>query len=163
MEAKGLIVGIDPGTTTAIAVLDLHGNLLGVKSKKSFTRGEQVHYIQNFGQPIKFAVDTAKIPSTVEKTAAAFNIGVETPEKDLPRKEKSFIAAGFLQKHKKSVEDYHGVSALVAAIVCYNKYENKFRQVERQLTERGLGDRIEEVKRKVLKGISVNRVLEGRP
>ncbi len=163
MGVRGLIVGIDAGTTTAIAVLDLRGNLLGLCSKKNFTQSEQQTYIQNFGQPLLFAVDVVKIPATIEKLAAAFNTRVETPQKNLGRREKSDVVSVFLSKYMRTTEDFHEVSALAAAIFCYNRYENKFRQIERQLSELGFWDRIEEIKRKVIQGISVNRALEGRP
>lgn len=160
---RGLIVGIDPGTTSAVAVLDLKGNLLGLKSKKGFPQNEIQSYVQGFGQPLLFSVDVVKVPTTVEKIAAAFNLRVEAPQKDLGRREKSALVSTFLNKFNKTTEDFHGVSALAAAIVCYNKHENKFRQIERQLKEQGILDRVEEIKRKVIQGISVDRALEGRP
>ncbi|HIK00230.1 TPA: DUF460 domain-containing protein, partial [archaeon] len=160
---RGLIVGIDAGTTTAVAVLDLRGGLLGLVSKKNFSQSEQQSYIQIFGQPLLFSVDVVKVPATTEKLAAAFNTRVEAPQKNLGRRGKSELVSVFLDRYKKTTEDFHEVSALAAAIVCYNKYENKFRQIERQLNELGLDNRIEEIKRKVVQGISVNRALEGRP
>ena len=36
MEKKLLIAGIDPGTTTAYALLDLKGNIVRVESSKEF-------------------------------------------------------------------------------------------------------------------------------
>lgn len=158
-----MIVGVDQGTTSAVAVLDLKGNFLGVLSKKNFSQSEQQSYIQSFGQPLLFATDVVKVPATAQKLAASFNVKVETLRKDLGRAEKSEIVLAFLERYNKTTENFHEVSALAAAIVCYNKYENKFRQIERQLTERGLAERTEEVKRKVVQGVSVNRVLEGRP
>ena len=161
--ARGLIIGIDPGTTTAIAVLDLRGGLLGLRSKKTFSLAEAQNYIQDFGQPLLFAVDVVKIPATVEKIAASFGVRVEAPLRNFRRRGKSRVVAGFLGKYKKTVKDFNVVSALAAAVFCYNKYENKFRQIERQLSELGAQERVEEVKRKVVQGVSVARVLEGRP
>lgn len=162
MGARGLIVGVDIGTTTAAALLDLKGNLVGLKSQKHFQQGAVQQFIQSFGQPVLFATDVVKVPETVNKLAAAFNVRVEVPVKDLGRKEKSELVCLFLEKKEKETDNYHEVSALAAAIVCYNKHENKFRQIDRRLFGLGLGGRGEEIKRKVLYGISMNRVLEGR-
>ena len=160
---RGLIVGVDSGTTSAVAVLDLRGNLLGKVSKKSFSQSEQQSYIQQFGQPIFFAVDVVKPSSTIEKLAASFNVRIEAPQKNLGRREKSALTSSFLNKYKAGADNFHEVSAVAAAIVFYNKHENKFRQIERQLADLGVSERIDEVKRKVIEGVSVNRVLEGRP
>ena len=163
MGGRGLIVGVDQGTTAAVAVLDLRGALLGLHSQKNFSLSEQQLFIQSFGQPLLFAIDVSKVPATIQKLAASFGCVVVAPQKDFGRQEKSETASSFLQKYKQATENFHEVSALAAAIFCYNKYENKFRQIERQLAERGVLERVEEIKRKAVQGISVNRALEGRP
>ncbi len=159
---RGLIVGVDIGTTTAVALLDLKKNLVSIKSKKHFSQAEMQQFIQSFGQPALFATDVAKIPESASKLAASFNIRVESPQKDLGRKEKSSMVGVFLRKNARKIENYHEVSALAAAIICYNKHESKFRKVERQLSEKGFLEKVEEIKKKVLYGVSVNRILEGR-
>ena len=162
MRGRGLIVGVDIGMTTAIALLDLNGNFIGLKSQKEFPQHEMQQFIQNHGQPVLFTTDVTKAPVGISKLAASFNVRAETPQKDLGRREKGELASVFLKKLNKTPENFHEVSALAAAIVCYNKHESKFRKVERQLSERGVFERVEEIKKKVLYGISVNRVLEGR-
>ncbi len=164
MGYKGLIVGIDQGTTTAVAIVDLKGVFVGMKSKKDFSQSEQQEYIQSFGQPLLIAVDVSKIPALVQKLGASFIVRVEAPQKDLGRLEKSEVVSVFLSNYKGvAAQNFHEVSALAAAVVCYNKHGNKFRQIERQLSELGLVERTEEIKKKVVQGISVNRALEGRP
>src|SRR3989338_2438847 len=98
MMARGLIVGVDIGTTTALALLDLRGNLIGLKSQKHFPQYEIQQFIQNFGQPVLFATDVTRAPVSVSKLAASFNTRVETPESDLRRKGKSEIVSVFLKK-----------------------------------------------------------------
>ena len=39
-ESMPLIVGIDPGTTTGVAVFDLSGNLILIKSGKNLARSD---------------------------------------------------------------------------------------------------------------------------
>ncbi len=158
----GLIVGIDIGTTTAVALLGLKGNLISLRSKKHFPQFEIQQFIQNFGQPVLFAVDVVKVPETVHKLAASFSVRVESPQMDLGRREKSSLVVSFLQKTKQKIGNFHEVSALAAAIVCYNKHEGKFRKIERQVWERGATERVEDIKKKVLYGVSVSRILEGR-
>ncbi len=161
-ERKGLIVGIDSGTTTAVALLDLKGVLVGLKSQKHFLKKDLQEFIQQSGQPVLVATDVVKIPEIVSKIAAGFNVKINPVVKNLKRKEKFFIVDSFLDKYGKKAENKHEVDALSAAIVCYNKHENKFRQIERQLIEKGNAHRIEEIKEKAIKGISVDRALAGR-
>jgi predicted RNase H-like nuclease (RuvC/YqgF family) len=159
---RGLIAGLDAGTTTAVALLDLRGNLLDLKSKKNFSKKEVQEFIQQKGQPVLITTDVVKVPKGIVKIASAFNTKTDVIEKNLERKEKKEIVCGFLKKYNKKPENKHEADALAAAIVCYNKHENKFRQIERQLSERGVLERADEVKEKVVRGVSVNRVLEGR-
>lgn len=162
MGHSGLIVGIDIGTTTAVALLDLQGNFLGLKCKKHFSHSEIFEFIQQKGQPVLVATDVSKVPDNVHKISAAFNAIIAAPAKDLGRFEKSALVSSFLEGTKIAADDFHEVSALAAAITCYNKHENKFRQIEKLLDVAGIFGRADEVKKKVLQGISVNRILEGR-
>ena len=160
MGTRGLITGVDIGTTTAVALVDLKGRLVGMKSQKHFLHHEMQQFIQSFGQPVLFATDVVKVPA--QKLAAGFGVRVEAPQKDLQRKEKSGLVGMFLKNFHKKTENFHEVSALAAAIVCYNKHAGKFRWVDRQLAGLNLVGRSEEIKKRVLYGVSVNRILEGR-
>ena len=54
---RGLIVGIDPGITTGIAILDLYGNVVKVCSKRNMGKNEIIRTITNFGHPLIITSD----------------------------------------------------------------------------------------------------------
>ena len=49
---KLLIVGYDPGTTSAIAVMDTKKNVLKITSKRDFIKKEMIDVISEFGKPV---------------------------------------------------------------------------------------------------------------
>jgi len=64
-----LIVGVDPGTTTAYAVLDTRGKLIKTHSSKGLDQGAMIKAITEIGNPIAVGCDKAKPPSAVERLA----------------------------------------------------------------------------------------------
>ena len=51
VEKKHLIVGVDPGTTTGMAILDLEGNLLRLHSSRTMSLKDLIHMIIGFMYP----------------------------------------------------------------------------------------------------------------
>ncbi len=83
-----LIVGVDPGTTTAVAAISISGEPVFFWSKRNSTLAETVDAILEHGYPVLLATDKAKLPAYVGKLAALFKTKAFTPEKDLPVDEK---------------------------------------------------------------------------
>ncbi|MEO2154201.1 MAG: DUF460 domain-containing protein, partial [Nanoarchaeota archaeon] len=103
-----LIVGVDPGTTTALAALDLKGNLVFTWSKKNTTEQEVINKIIEYGQPIVFATDKSKIPSFIKKLSDRFLVDVFAPKKDLNVNFKKQLVKEFGFK----VDNIHELDAL---------------------------------------------------
>ena len=59
---KLLIVGIDPGMTTAYAVLDIEGNFIHSHSSKQFDLNMIISETIRMGKAILVGTDKAKIP-----------------------------------------------------------------------------------------------------
>lgn len=138
---KPLIVGIDVGTTSGIAVFDLKRNLLYSGSKRGFSTSEIINKILNFGKPLIIATDKKKAPSKINKIAASFNCKVFSPDHDLSVEEKESIV-------KISIKNSHEKDALAAALFAYRRHGAKFTSIDRTLAIMNLekfSDRVKEM------------------
>jgi Uncharacterized conserved protein len=68
-----VIVGIDPGTTTAVAVLGLDGDVLDVHSTRTADTADVIEWLVERGRPIVVAADVTPIPETVEQFRRSFD------------------------------------------------------------------------------------------
>jgi len=143
-ERKRTIVGIDPGATSAIAVLDLKGNTRKVESEKHMGTKGIVRKISESGKPVLVATDKEKLPSAVEEVASSFGAEVFTPEEDLSVHGKKELT----RKH--DYENLHERDAMAAALNAYNSLKNKFRNIEARMDDLNLQDLTPEVKEAVV-------------
>src|SRR5512136_2140504 len=82
-KPKYLIVGIDPGTTTAVAALDLEGNLQYLGSSRQMTMSDVIEAIYKAGKPLIIASDVRDMPFSVEKIRRAFSGVAFSPRQDM--------------------------------------------------------------------------------
>ncbi len=143
------IVGIDPGSTTAVAAVDLRGNLIDVRSKKSWSSGEVVEYISSLGKPVVVATDKSNPPEFVSKIRASFNAVLYTPKEDLSVEKKKGLTAKY-----RLIND-HERDALAAALDAYNSYKSKLINVEKRLPAGMDSDR---VKAEVIRGTPLKEI-----
>jgi len=136
---------LDPGTTTAIAILDMRGNVLWVGSGKFYGREKIVNKILEFGRPLVVATDRRIPPAVVEKIAASFDSLLYVPEHELSKTEKDETVGRFRTSNR------HERDALASALRAYRKYNQLFRKIELVLSEMGLSHLEENVKEMVLK------------
>ena len=148
-----VIVGIDPGTTIAIAAVDLKGNLVGTWSGRDEGKARTLEHMRRFGMPCLFAADVARAPDTVAKLSASCNVRLFTPPRDMTQAEKLELA-----KHEPHANE-HELDAIAAALRAYHHHENKFRLIDREMAEQGLEARADEVKKLAINGLSVHQSL----
>ena len=127
------IVGIDPGTTAAVALLDLEGNIINIQSKKEFSKSEIVNFILSNCKPIIIGTDVTKIPHMVKKIAATFGVKIWSPKEEISSDEKDRLVKNF---YKFSL-DSHSSDALSAAILTFKKYKELFNHVKSHLKKTG--------------------------
>ena len=151
-----LILGIDPGITTGIAILDINGNLLYIDSGKNLDRSRIAEIARSFGKPVIVAVDVADPPDLAKKLASLWNASLFTPPQDLSPQEKRMLAARVLD----SVEDSHARDALAAAVKAYLTLKSKLESIERHLEKMGIDVNVEDVKAEVVRGATVAEALE---
>jgi predicted RNase H-like nuclease (RuvC/YqgF family) len=118
-----VLVGIDPGTTTAVAIVGLDGTVLDVLSTRTADTAAVIEWIVERGRPVVVAADVAGMPSTVEKIRRSFAAAGWVPERDLPIDEK---------QHRTREEGYdndHERDALAAALHAFDDYADTFERI----------------------------------
>jgi predicted RNase H-like nuclease (RuvC/YqgF family) len=145
-----IIVGIDPGTTTAIAVLTLEGELRMLHSSRTISVPDVIEMIAEQGRPLIIASDVFPTPNTVEKIRRAFNAVLGSPEDIITTEDKIEFAKpyGYSNNHERD--------AIAAAVSVYRKNRNKFEQIKRKIPH---GVDADEAIAQVVRGKSVDAVI----
>ncbi|MFB6309635.1 MAG: DUF460 domain-containing protein [Salinirussus sp.] len=129
-----VIVGVDPGTTTAVAIVSLEGTLLDSMSSRTADTATVTEWIIERGRPTVVAADVTPMPETVEKLRRSFDAAGWTPERDLPVDEKL---------HRTRNLEYandHERDAAAAALSAYDDHADQFERVAAKVpAERDLG------------------------
>ncbi|MEM3126472.1 MAG: DUF460 domain-containing protein [Candidatus Woesearchaeota archaeon] len=151
-----LIAGIDPGTTSAYALLDLDGNLIAKKSGKGLDLNNVLGEITEYGKIIAIGCDKKTIPSFVQKVAARLNAKTFSPKEDLKVDEKK----DFIKKYQKT-ENSHEADALASAVFAYNSILATINKVRAVLKDENKQEKESEVIEIVLKEeIPIREVLQ---
>lgn len=150
---KYLIVGIDPGTTIGIAVIDLNGELIKVQSSRQMTMADVIELIWSLGKPIIVASDVVPMPFTVEKIRRAFQAVPFTPRQDIPVETKYELAGKF------GYGNDHERDALTAALEAFRFWKHKFSGILKRVPQ---SVDLDEVKAGIIKGQSLEKILSDR-
>ncbi|PSQ04989.1 DUF460 domain-containing protein [Halobacteriales archaeon QS_6_71_20] len=146
-----VIVGIDPGTTTAAAVIGLDGAIFDVFSTRTADTAGVIEWLIERGRPVIVAADVTPMPETVERFRRSFEAAGWTPTSDLPVDEK-------LHRTREATYDNdHERDALAAALFAFDDHEDQFARVGEQ-TPAGV-DRAEVIARVVADEQSVEGAL----
>ena len=145
-----IIVGIDPGTTTAIAVVTLEGELRMLHSSRTISIPDVIEMIAEQGRPLIIASDVFPTPNAVEKIRRAFNAVLGSPENVLSAEAKIELATpyGYSNNHERD--------AIAAAVSVYRKNKNKFEQIKKKIPH---GMDADEVIAQVVRGKAVDAAI----
>ena len=149
-KPRYLIVGIDPGTTTAVAALDLDGNLLHIASSRQMNMGDVVESLYRVGKPLIIASDVQEMPYSVEKIRRAFSAVAYTPKQDVSVETKIELTSAFPYGND------HERDALSAALDAYRQYRHKFQNLLKRIPP---GHDLDEVRARVIRGQSLDQVI----
>jgi predicted RNase H-like nuclease (RuvC/YqgF family) len=118
-----VVVGVDPGTTTAAAVCGLDGEVLDVTSTRTADHGAIVEWLIERGRPVVVAADVTPMPRAVEKVRRSFEAAGWTPGTDLPVDEKLHRTrdAGYDNDHERD--------ALAAALFACDDHADQFARI----------------------------------
>ncbi len=131
---KPLIVGFDPGTTAALAIIDTEGQLLFLTSKKEMSKKEILKNITARGKPIIVCADRNPLPHNVEKLASSFGCKVFYPITSLSGSEKIKLIEDFSDK----IKNDHERDALASALKAYKHYISLFYKARMELEKKEL-------------------------
>jgi predicted RNase H-like nuclease (RuvC/YqgF family) len=117
-----VFVGIDPGTTTAVALVALDGRVLDVTSTRTADTAEVIEWIIERGRPVVVAADVTPMPATVEKIRASFDAAGWAPDTDLPVDEKQH------RTREEGYDDDHQRDAMAAALFARDAHADQIRR-----------------------------------
>jgi predicted RNase H-like nuclease (RuvC/YqgF family) len=125
-----IVVGIDPGTTTAAATVGLDGEVLDVLSTRTADTAALIEWIIERGRPVIVAADVTPMPETVEKIRRSFDAAGWEPDRDLPVD---------VKKHRTRETGYdndHERDAIAAALGAYDAHSDQFDRIARKVPPR---------------------------
>ncbi len=144
-----LILGVDPGTTTAYALLDLQGNLKKLKSAKGLTLGKLIGEVVDEGKIIVVGTDVKYNPKFVEKICSILGAKLLSPGDNIKAGMKDRITSSY------KVKDDHQRDALASALLAYKKVKDIFDKVDLRLKEIAKEHLSDDVKLLALHGYSI--------
>ncbi|UCG90112.1 MAG: DUF460 domain-containing protein [Candidatus Heimdallarchaeota archaeon] len=161
---RNIILGVDPGTTTGIAVIDLmKGNVLYLKSKRECGISEIIRTASNFGKICCVAADVTPIPATVEKIAKITGAKLLSPSVLISAAAKR----EYLQEYRDVTVNYshlnsHERDALFGAIKAYNSLKEQLTKITHvvQDSHPELISKLSEIQRLVISGNSIANAIE---
>lgn len=142
---KNLIVGVDPGTTIGIAMLDFDGNILTLRSTKMFSRSKIVRMVSQRGTAIIIATDVIPTPDFVQKLANTLKARLYAPSRILSVAEKQEIVQQYIKQKRIKVADSHQRDALASAIKAYSNFRGMFEKIKAHVKETGVNLSYDEV------------------
>ncbi|MEM3639241.1 MAG: DUF460 domain-containing protein [Fervidicoccaceae archaeon] len=160
MESKPLIVGIDPGMTYGIAILDIDGKIIYAGSWHKMSRLDAVEFIEKYGKPIVVATDVFPVPNSVKKIASQFGSEIFVPEKILSVEEKRTMVEEARKIGEIENVDAHTRDALAAAYAAYKALSRKLAEVNTYLQKTGLNLPADRIKRRIIEGASLADAVE---
>ncbi|MBA5942398.1 MAG: DUF460 domain-containing protein, partial [Methanophagales archaeon] len=151
-ERRYTIVGIDPGTTIGLAIIDLDGKAVEVFSAKNYPISAAIAWIISCGRPLIVASDVHPTPAMVKKIGSIFAAHVHGLTKSLSTGAKIALAKSDGYEYKNA----HERDALAACINTFKHYEKKFVRAQKK-TPAGID--LEEVKALIVKGVSISAAI----
>ncbi|MFX1513182.1 MAG: DUF460 domain-containing protein [Promethearchaeota archaeon] len=134
---RNIIVGIDPGNTTGIAILTLNGRLIKAYSKRELSAAEIVRDLTQIGKGVIVSSDVAPAPRLVEKIASTTGSIVFTPRKaQTSAVEKSSLIDQYFDEKQIKSFDTHARDALFASLSAYIYYKPFLEQIRNYILEK---------------------------
>ncbi len=152
--AQHLIIGIDLGSTSAVACLSLEGRLLYIAHKKNSGISWIIKEASRFGTPSIIALDKALPNANAKRINAAFYSTIWVPASDIPMAEKREMAK------RSGITNTHERDAYTAAVSAYRRYANKLNQADRIARKLMIED-LDRIKAKIINRYSIYEAVHG--
>ncbi|HFC49579.1 MAG TPA: DUF460 domain-containing protein, partial [Thermofilum sp.] len=154
---RPIILGVDPGLWTGVALVDLSGNPILVMSKRWLGRARIIREASKYGRVVLVATDVNPPPSFVKKLAASLASPLYIPPRSLSIEEKRELTQNLVEI---KLKDAHQRDALAAALKAYKTYCNKFEQAASEIRKLGLHIPIDEAKVLIMRGHSIAEAIQ---
>lgn len=155
MENHLIIIGIDPGTTTAFSILDVNGNLLKIASYKNLGLSALISMVMPYGNIMLVGTDKKNCPKFIENFAVKTGARIVTPKQDLLVSEKKKLLKGIKTKNS------HEADSLASAIFAYKDVYPLFKKVDSFLSRKGKNHLSNKIKKIVLmKNMSITDAIK---
>ncbi len=160
---KNVILGLDPGTTTGIAILDCNrGNVLYLGSKRECGVSEIIRLSTKYGKVSCVAADVIPAPAMVDRVARITGAKLLTPSVLTSAAQKR----EYLQNYEDLTVNYghlnsHERDALFGALKGFNLIRPQFEKIKRTIEESytDLLPQLSEIQRLVLAGNSITNAI----
>jgi len=160
-EVEYLIVGLDPGVITGLAIIDLDGRLLYIGSKRNWGRNDVISEIIKFGKPIIIATDVHPPSSFVVKVASIVGAKVIEFGKSLSISEKKDLIYRYIEDYKLNLDlNVHERDALSAALKAFYGFKNLFSKAEAHALELGFEGSHKALRALLIKGYNIKQAIE---
>jgi len=132
-----IIVGIDPGVTTAYAVLDFDGKLIELDSKKHFSKNSLIALITSKGKVRIVATDVVIVPHLVFDIAKKLRAIIIKPSKEISAIKKKKLVKEYLKENYKKlkISNKHELAALCASIIAYKHFSQLLNKIKHKVKE----------------------------
>lgn len=155
-----LVVGIDAGTTVGIAVADISGHLVAIRSGRGLSRGDVIRYLVEFGKPVLIASDVSPAPSFIEKLSRSLQAHLFVPDRLMSVVEKRELAKSFTENFELRPRNAHQRDAVAAITKVFQSYGNKLKSLNQNLRESEELHLISKAVSMVFQGVSIRDALE---
>ncbi len=160
---KNVILGLDPGTTTGIAIIDCNrGNVLYLGSKRECGVSEIIRLSTKYGKVSCVAADVIPAPAMVDRVARITGAKLLTPSVLISASQKR----EYLQSYEDLTVNYghlnsHERDALFGALKGFNLIRPQFEKIKRTIEESyiDLIPHVSEIQRLVLAGNSITNAI----
>lgn len=122
-----VLVGIDPGTTTAAAIVDTSGTVLDVMSTRTADTADLIGWIIERGRPFLVATDVTPMPTTVEKIRRSFDAAGWEPTRDL------LVDDKLHRTREVGYDNDHERDAIAAALFAFDHHADQFERIRRKV------------------------------
>lgn len=121
---KYLVVGVDPGTTTGLAILGLEGEVLVIDSWRDISLSDLVEEILDVGNPIMLSTDVSPAPNSVLDLSTRLDAELWKPDKSLSQDEKRKLTKDF------ETDNSHEMDALAASLKSFRFLKSKLENIK---------------------------------
>lgn len=156
-----LMVGVDPGIVTGVAVLNLNGYPITVFSKRELSRNQLIKKLSELGKVVLVATDVNPAPVYVKKLASSLNAVLFIPPYNLSVEEKRKIVQEYQEKFANlRISNTHQRDALAAVIKAYQSFKPKFERLEKRLRELCIEIPMNEAKVLIIRGKTFKEIVD---